>query len=122
MKNTPSTQFAIALGASLVSGLSVQSALANDALDADGNPFAMSELSSGYLQTAEADKEQSGSMKMKDGSCGEGKCGGAMMQSGQEKAVEGKCAGNKPMPSDKSGNMKGMEGKCGEGKCGGSMK
>ena len=44
-----------------------------------------------------------------------------MMQGNQEKTVEGKCAGNKPMPTDKPDKKKGMEGKCGEGKCGASM-
>jgi uncharacterized low-complexity protein len=37
---------------------------------------------------------------MKDGACGEGKCGAAMMKpaapAADKKAVEGKCAGNKP--------------------------
>jgi len=37
-------------------------------------------------------------MKMKDGACGEGKCGSAMMKTNEDKTVEGKCAGNKPMP------------------------
>ncbi|WP_031433607.1 HvfA family oxazolone/thioamide-modified RiPP metallophore [Methylomarinum vadi] len=117
MKKNTVTPFAIALGTSLVSGLSATAAQANNTTDRDSNPFAMTELSSGYLQTAQADKD-SGSKKMKGGSCGEGKCGGAMMQGNEEKTVEGKCAGNKPMPKDKS---KGMEGKCGEGKCGASM-
>ncbi|WP_305907036.1 hypothetical protein Q9L42_018005 [Methylomarinum sp. Ch1-1] len=119
MKKSKNTPFAIALGTSLVSGLSANVAQADASIDANSNPFALTELSSGYMQTAQSDQEQSGSMKMKDGSCGEGKCGGAMMQGNQEKAAEGKCAGNKPMPSDKT---KDMEGKCGEGKCGGSMK
>lgn len=121
MKKNTSTPFAIALGTSLVSGLSANAVQANEALDTDSNPFAMTELSSGYRQIAQADQEKGGSMKMKDGACGEGKCGGAMMQGNQEKTVEGKCAGNKPMPSDQSDKMKGMEGKCGEGKCGASM-
>lgn len=40
---------------------------------------------------------------MKEGKCGEGKCGGSKGKK------EGKCGGDK-----------GKEGKCGEGKCGGS--
>ncbi len=118
MKKMTPTPFAIALGTTLASGLSTTAALASDLTDAGSNPFTMTELSSGYLQTAEADGDKGGAKKMKDGSCGEGKCGAAMMKGGEEKTVEGKCAGNKPMPEE---SMKGMEGKCGEGKCGASM-
>jgi len=65
---------------------------------AEVNPFALSELSSAYMQTAEA-KPADDAAKMKDGACGEGKCGAAMMkpvQPADKKALEGKCAGNKP--------------------------
>ncbi len=121
MKKIKHSPLAVALGTSLVSGLAISSAQASDSLDESNNPFALTELSSGYMQTAKSDENAGGSSKMKDGSCGEGKCGSSMMQNNQEKAVEGKCAGNKPMPSDKADKMKGMEGKCGEGKCGASM-
>ena len=67
------------------------------AKDAGANPFAMNELSSGYMQVA------------KEGKCGEGKCGGMKKDS-----TEGKCG-----DSMKKGAK---EGKCGEGKCGDSMK
>ena len=53
---------------------------------------------------------------MKEGSCGEGKCGGAMQSA--PKTVEGACAGNKPAPKAAG---KATEGKCGEGMCGAMM-
>jgi uncharacterized low-complexity protein len=64
------------------------------------NPFAMSELSSGYM-VAEA---------------GEGKCGGKM-----KTTEEGKCGGEKKAAEEgmSGGEEKtAEEGKCGEGKCG----
>ncbi|MGR8929670.1 MAG: hypothetical protein ACU836_03450 [Gammaproteobacteria bacterium] len=99
MKKIQKTPFAIAMSASLLP-------FAANAMETDANPFAFSDLNSGYMQTAEADK--SGDSKMKDGACGEGKCGGQMMKpSTDTKAMEGKCAGNKPTPStDKSGDKK----------------
>jgi len=110
-----------AVGTSLFSGLTVGTAHAEGVANAEVNPFAMTELSSGYMQVAQAD-EKKGTMKMKEGACGEGKCGASMMPKGAlEKTSEGKCAGNKPMPKAKKADMKGMEGKCGEGKCGSNM-
>ena len=94
MKKINKTPFAIALGASL---LPMTASIAQ----ADSNPFALSELTAGYMQTAEA--SQDAGAKMKDGACGEGKCGGAMMQKSTDtKATEGKCAGNKPAPAPSS--------------------
>ncbi len=119
MKKSEKSPFAIALSTSIISGLSATAAQADNLIDTTENPFSLTELSSGYMQTAKADEGDSGSMKMKDGACGEGKCGAGMMESNQEKTVEGKCAGNKPMPTTEK---KDMEGKCGEGKCGASMK
>ncbi len=118
MKKLHKSPLAIAIGSTLVSGLTSTAIQAETTLNSEENPFSITELATGYMQTAEAD---SGSDKMKDGACGEGKCGGAMQKGAEEKTAEGKCAGNKPMPvaneSDKS-----KEGKCGEGKCGGNMK
>jgi uncharacterized low-complexity protein len=85
-----------AVGAAVVTSLS---AVAN----ASENPFKVNDLTSGYLQVAEAGKEQ------KEMVCGEGKCGGQMMKSPEmncgamqkqgdeqmKKAMEGKCAGMK---------------------------
>ncbi|MCK5354023.1 MAG: hypothetical protein KAJ63_02820 [Methyloprofundus sp.] len=120
MKKSPLAVAAV--GTSLFSGLTVGTVQAEGVANAEVNPFAMTELSSGYMLVAKADKEK-GTMKMKDGACGEGKCGASMMPEGAlEKTSEGKCAGNKPMPKTKKTDIKGMEGKCGEGKCGSSMK
>ena len=103
----------IALGAALVTSL----AASNLAAESNANPFAMNELSGGYMQLASADNankaEQEGKCGGKksaqEGKCGEGKCGskGEMKQN-----MEGKCGGKKSE----------QEGKCGEGKCGGSKK
>jgi uncharacterized low-complexity protein len=103
----------IALGAALVTGL----AASNLAAESNANPFALNELSGGYMQLASADNankaEQEGKCGGKkaaqEGKCGEGKCGskGEMKQN-----MEGKCGGKKSE----------QEGKCGEGKCGGSKK
>jgi len=75
---------AVALGAAFVTSLAGTS-VANAA----ENPFAMTELSSGYMVAGE-------------GKCGEGKCGEGMMK----KEAEGKCG---------EGMKKEAEGKCGEG-------
>ncbi|MGY6276614.1 HvfA family oxazolone/thioamide-modified RiPP metallophore [Methylomonas sp. MgM2] len=91
MKKIQKTPFAIAMSASLLP-------FASNATEIDANPFVLSDLNSGYMQTAEAEK--SGEAKMPEGKCGEGKCGGKMMeQSTDSKAMEGKCAGNKPAPA-----------------------
>ena len=69
---------------------------------ANGNPFALNDLSQGYQVTA--------AEKAKDGKCGEGKCGGAKnAQAKDTQAVKAKTA-----------EPKAKDGKCGEGKCGGS--
>ncbi len=118
---------AVAVGTTLMSGAAINAAQASDSASLQANPFAMTELSQGYMFVAQADTKDQGAMKMQDGACGEGKCGASMMPKGAlEKTTEGKCAGNKPMPdakkSDMKSDMKGMEGKCGEGKCGSNMK
>ena len=83
----------IALGTAFAASM----AASNVATAAEGNPFATTELSSGYMQVAD---------KHMEGKCGEGKCGG---KKEMEKNMEGKCGGSKAK----------KEGKCGEGKCGG---
>lgn len=70
------------------------------------NPFATTDLSSGY-QLAD---------KHKEGKCGEGKCG----EEKSDKDREGKCGEGKCGEEGKDKKDKGGEGKCGEGKCGGS--
>ena len=90
---------AIALGAAFVTSLA-----GIPVANAAENPFAMSDLSSGYVVA-----------EMEEGKCGEGKCGG------DKKMEEGKCGGDKKMEEGKCGGDKTKkEGKCGEGKCGGS--
>lgn len=121
MKSSNKTPLAIAVGTTLVSGLAATAVQADSLTTIDTNPFELTELSAGYMQTAESDTSENGSMKMQDGSCGEGKCGGEMARGSEEKTAEGKCAGNKPMPKMKKTD-KNMEGKCGEGNCGSSMK
>ena len=99
---------AIALGVAFVTTLA-----ATPVANAADNPFAMSELSSGYM-VAEMAEGKCGGDKAKseaEGKCGEGKCGGDKAKTEAEgKCGEGKCGGEK----------KATEGKCGEGKCGGA--
>lgn len=115
MKKSNKTPLALTIGGTLLSGLTTTALQADAGLAIDTNPFQISELSTGYMQTAQSENDSA--KKMKDGSCGEGKCGSSMMKGTEEKTVEGQCAGNKPMPSSKKNN-KDAEGKCGEGKCG----
>ena len=105
---------ALAVGAVFVTSLA-SATVANAA----ENPFAMSELSSGYM-VAEAAAEGGGEKKMEEGKCGEGKCGGEKKAKEEGKCGEGKCGGDKKAAE---------EGKCGEGmkkegegKCGGDKK
>jgi len=110
------TTLSIAAGTAFVASL----AMGNVANAAEGtNPFAMNEMSGGYMQLAEG--KCGGSKKpMGEGKCGEGKkmegkCGeGKKMEGkcGEGKKMEGKCGEGK--------KEKKMEGKCGEGKCGGN--
>jgi len=103
---------AIALGAAFVTSLA-----SIPVANAAENPFAMSELSSGYMV---ADSHMEGGDKGKaEGKCGEGKCGGAKTEGKAEaegKCGEGKCGGAKTEGKAEA------EGKCGEGKCGGEKK
>jgi uncharacterized low-complexity protein len=104
---------ALAAGAAFITSLA-STTVANAA----ENPFAMSELSSGYMVADAA-----------EGKCGEGKCGGAAKatEEGAAKATEegaaktaeeGKCGEGKCGGAAKTAE----EGKCGEGKCGGEKK
>lgn len=104
------TTLSIAAGTAFVASL----AMGNAASAAEGvNPFAMNELSGGYMQLAEA---KCGGSKTAPA---EGKCGGA-----KPAPAEGKCGEGKNMKQEmegKCGEGKKVikEGKCGEGKCGG---
>ncbi len=84
-------------------------AMSNVASAATGNsPFAMHELSSGYMQVAD---------KM-EGNCGSKKP--------MQKSTEGSCGGNMKMQKDMEGKCgtkdSAKEGKCGEGKCASNKK
>jgi len=101
---------AVALGAVFVTSLA-----GIPVANAAENPFAMSDLSSGYVVA-----------EMEEGKCGEGKCGGDKTKK-EGKCGEGKCGGDKAKAEGKCGGDKAKaEGKCGgdktkkEGKCGGS--
>ena len=98
----------LAIGAAFVTSVAASNASA--ATDANANPFAMNDLSSGYMQLASG----YGDAKDKEGKCGEGKCGekGEMKKDAEGKCGEGKCGEKGDMKKD-------AEGKCGEGKCGG---
>jgi uncharacterized low-complexity protein len=93
MKKMNKTPLAAAMGAALISTFAATVA------NAEANPFAMKELSSGYMQVAEM------------------KCGASMGGMEKPKAAEGACAGNKAAAATKK-----VEGSCGEGKCGAMMK
>lgn len=118
MKKINKTPFAAAMGAAFLS------TFAATAVNAEANPFGMTEMSAGYMQVAEA------------GKAAEMTCGAAMGGMEKPKTAEGACAGNKAAgsakPADgacgammKDGKMKpGMEAACGammkgkEGACG----
>lgn len=116
MKKFNKTAFVI--GSSIIA-----SSAAINTANAESNPFAVSDLSSGYMNIAEAGQEAMG--KMKEASCGEGKCGANKANKMMKKAAEGKCGENKA----KAAMDKTIEGTCGtkksaatakvsEGKCG----
>ena len=99
MKTKPELKpLAVAMGAVLATGV-----LGASAVNADGNLFQMTELSSGYMVADSHGGAEEG--KCGEGKCGEGKCGEGESEEGESeegKMEEGKCG----------------EGKCGEGKCG----
>ncbi|MFQ6312577.1 HvfA family oxazolone/thioamide-modified RiPP metallophore [Lysobacter capsici] len=123
---------ALALGATLIGGLSLSA-----------SAFAMSDLSQGYLLGAQqappaaekaADaKAAADTAKTAEGSCGadkkakEGSCGADKKKAAEGKCGEGKCGGEKkadaakPVKTGEAAAKKAGEGKCGEGKCGGSV-
>jgi uncharacterized low-complexity protein len=101
---------AIAAGAAFITSLA-STTVANAA----ENPFAMSDLSSGYMvaDAAEGKCGEGKMMKEGEGKCGEGKCGeGKMKKEGEGKCGEGKCGEGK-MKKEGEGMMKEGEGKCG---------
>ncbi|VAW78408.1 FIG024746: hypothetical protein [hydrothermal vent metagenome] len=112
-KSTSMKPLALAMGAAFVTSLAGAS-VANAA----GNPFGMTELSSGYMVAEN---------KMKDGSCGgkhmkesDGSCGGKMKDKMKDgKMKDGSCGG-KDGKKMKEGSCGGKDGKkMKEGNCGG---
>ncbi|SFQ06692.1 hypothetical protein SAMN05216419_105412 [Nitrosomonas cryotolerans] len=86
----------LAVGTAFITSLTVGHLSAST--DTDVNPFAMNELSSGYMQLAssgehgdkKSEKEGASDSKKseKEGKCGEGKCGGKM-KSDKESNADG---------------------------------
>lgn len=81
----------LAFGTALITSL----AAGNLSADTNSSPFAMNELSGGYMQLADAsstvkldqDNNKDGDKKSeKEGKCGEGKCGGAMKEDMKDKS------------------------------------
>ncbi len=106
-KEAHSSPMLVALGSTLVAG-----AVVSTTVNADANPFGMTELPAGYQVAMEG--------KCGEGKCGEGKCGGDKEtegKCGEGKCGEGKCGGAKNTEGT-CGSAKESEGKCGEGKCG----
>jgi uncharacterized low-complexity protein len=94
---------AAALGTTFVVSLA-----ASPIVQAAENPFALNDLSSGYMV---AEEGSCGEKKEAEGNCGEEKEGEG--KCGEEKEAEGKCGEGKCGEKRKAN-----EGKCGEGKCG----
>ncbi len=97
MTKSTTKPLAATLGAAFVTAMAQV-----PATQAAENPFATTELQTGYKVATKA-----------EGKCGEGKCGGDKKAAGEGKWGEGKCGGDKKAAG---------EGKCGEGKCGGDKK
>lgn len=124
MKKFNKTPLTLAMGTAVISSFAAN-------VQAESNPFAMSELSNGYMVAEVSNKTSHGacggnvadangnkitkapkaapsksnkpSTKKAEGSCGEGMCGGMMQDGKMKKGMEGKCGEM----------MKGKEGACG---------
>ena len=108
MKKINKTPLAAAMGAALISTFAATVA------NAEANPFGMTELSSGYMQVAEADAAKK---------TGEMACGAAMGGMAKPKTPEGACAGSKkPAAAAAAAPVKATEGSCGDMMKGGKMK
>ena len=111
MKKINKSPLAVAMGAALISTFATATA------NAEANPFGMTELSTGYMQVAEA-------AKTAEMACG------ASMNMAKPKTPEGACAGttkaagtaSKTTEAACGAMMKGKEGACGEMMKGESMK
>ena len=108
MKKINKTPLAAAMGAAFIS------TFAATAANAEANPFGMTELSSGYMQVAEADVTKK---------TAEMACGASMGGMAKPKTPEGACAGSKkPAAAAGAATTKATEGSCGEMMKGGKMK
>jgi uncharacterized low-complexity protein len=108
MKKINKTPLAAAMGAALIS------TFAATAANAEANPFGMTELSTGYMQVAEADAAKK---------TGEMACGAAMGGMAKPKTPEGACAGSKkPAAAATATTKKAVEGSCGDMMKDGKMK
>ena len=124
MKNNK-TPLAAAMSTVVVSALTATTA------NAETNPFAMTEMSEGYMQVAEASYNivpwgGKKAKKANEASCGEGKCGGMMDGDKMKKGMESSCGAMMKGKEGACGAMdnaesKAAEAKCGEGKCGSMM-
>lgn len=92
---------ALAIGTCLVSSLAGYSIA-----DSQQNPFAMTELSSGYMVAGY------------EGVCGEGKCGGERKPGGDEQSGGARASATEEATD--RGRKSSKEGQCGESKCGGN--
>ena len=88
MTHKTKTPLALAIGTAFAASLATSS-IAN-AAPSSNNPFAMSELSSGYMQVADVKEGKCGGTKATE----EGKCGGTKATK-EGKCGEGKCGGKK---------------------------
>lgn len=131
MKKINKSPLAAAMGAAFISSF------ATTTVNAEANPFGMTELSTGYMQVAEASKAAEmacgASMGMAKPKGAEGACAGnkkpAAATGAAAKATDGKCGAmmegdkmKKGMESACGAMMKGKEGACGEMMKGESMK
>jgi uncharacterized low-complexity protein len=117
MKKFSKTPLTLAMGTAVISGFAAN-------VQAEANPFAVNELSSGYMVAEVSNKNSQGACggnvadangnkisksaaepktKKAEGSCGEGMCGGMMQGGKMKKGMEGMCGDM----------MKGKEGSCG---------
>jgi uncharacterized low-complexity protein len=107
MKKINKTPLAAAMGAVLIS------TFAATAANAEANPFGMTELSTGYMQVAEADAAKK---------TPEMACGASMGGMDKHKTPEGACAGSKKPASAAGAKAKATEGSCGDMMKDGKMK
>lgn len=107
MKKINKTPLAAAMGAAFIS------TFAATAANAEANPFGMTELSTGYMQVAEADAAKK---------TGEMACGAAMGGMAKPKTPEGACAGSKKPSTSTPAAAAPATTKATEGSCGDMMK